>query len=101
MAIAEYLEYENTRNPIINGVTKSMLIDDSFNLAEIGEITYDVPLQITRSLAGDPDFLVWEAAYPHLVKLLQKLSKTSALENYKVTPCSKLDTSRYLTSVLI
>lgn len=84
LAISKYLSNENIKNPIIDDLTKSMLIDDSFHLSSIGELSYEIPLRLSRFLATETQYIPWESAYPHLNELYDKLSMSPAIENYKV-----------------
>ncbi|XP_059089638.1 aminopeptidase N-like [Tigriopus californicus] len=57
-SIAEALEsdYET-----IHRVNRAQILDDAFNLAKVGLLTYEDALAQTRYLAGETDFIPWSA----------------------------------------
>lgn len=58
--LAEYLNGKDFEN--ISSTNRAQLIDDTFNLARAGYLSYDVFLQITRYLQQETDYIPWYAA---------------------------------------
>ncbi|XP_017785894.1 PREDICTED: glutamyl aminopeptidase-like isoform X2 [Nicrophorus vespilloides] len=49
------------------------LIDDSFSLADAELISYLIPLELTKTMVDEYDYVPWHVATQHLIKLCQYL----------------------------
>lgn len=65
-------------------LSKMQLINDGFNLAIAGQLSYDVPLSIVEKLRDENDILLWNVTTNELQNIIFLLNKTPLLDSFKV-----------------
>lgn len=63
---------------------RTNLIDDAFSLAEAQIISYTVPMELTKYLKKEREYVPWSSASSKLSKIHTTLSSTNLNEKYQV-----------------
>lgn len=61
----------------IHVLNRAQLIDDSFNLARAGELSYSVPLTLISYLENEDDFIPWYSVKNSMSYLVERMRKCS------------------------
>ena len=72
----------------INVNNRAQLLDDSFNLASVEHLGYDVFLNLTRYLLQEKEYVPWVAAARIFRNLLRRFQETNAGRSLEVTHSS-------------
>lgn len=67
---------------------RTHLIEEAFSLAEAGQLSYSMPLDLTKKLKEELDYVPWSVAYSMLLSLQPYLSNSqqeSAFKQYVQT----------------
>lgn len=66
---------------------RTHIIEETFSIAEAGQLSYEIPLELTKKLADERDYTPWSVAYTKLSSILNYLSGSNSgqEENFKVT----------------
>lgn len=71
---------ENYSN--LNTSDRTHFIEETFSIAEAGQLNYEIPLEITKKLINERDYTPWSVAYSKLSSILNYLvGSNSAQEN--------------------
>lgn len=75
------------KNPeVFSSATKAQLIDDSFNLARVGLMSYDTAFDLFMAVAqAETSYSVWNAVARNLMDLSFLLRPTTVFEGFKVS----------------
>lgn len=63
---------------------RAALIDDAFDLARSGALTYDIPLGITKYLKNELEYVPWEATLVAIAYIRNMFSRYSGYGNLEV-----------------
>ncbi|XP_071824973.1 aminopeptidase N-like isoform X3 [Apostichopus japonicus] len=91
--LAAQLEADHTKMPPEN---RAALIDDAFNLARGGQLTYDIALDMTKYLKNELDFIPWEATLTVFAYIRDMFSRNAGfgdLEKYMLCQINTLYTA--------
>ncbi|KAK7788600.1 hypothetical protein R5R35_008941 [Gryllus longicercus] len=72
-------------------VTRMQLLDDAFNLARAGHLSYAIALNLTKQLSNDEEYLPWAAATPVLGYLKDMLALSPIYGNFKTMVLKTLE----------
>ncbi|KAK0167905.1 hypothetical protein PV327_001760 [Microctonus hyperodae] len=81
--IIKYLRYKNYSN--IHVLNRAQLIDDSMNLARVGNLSYNIALYLIGYLEKDTDYIPWSAAWrgiEYIHKFVANTEFASTFQNY-------------------
>ena len=79
--IIKQLKEDHTKIHVIN---RAQLIDDALNLARVGQLKYELALDITAYLHQETEYIPWSAALTGLDYLDEMLKRSAAYGNFKV-----------------
>ncbi|XP_015517541.2 uncharacterized protein LOC107222622 [Neodiprion lecontei] len=79
--ISEYLLTSNFTN--ISPINRAQLIDDAFNLARAGYLSYNIALSLTRYLRQETDHVPWTAAFNAFAHLDRMLARSTVYANFQ------------------
>lgn len=63
---------------------RTHLIEETFSLAEAGQLDYTVPLNLTKKLENELDYVPWSVAYSMLSTIKSYLSNSEQEAAFKV-----------------
>lgn len=66
------------------------LIDDAFNLARGGQLTYDIALDMTKYLKNELDFIPWEATLTVFAYIRDMFSRNAGFGDLEVNTVTML-----------
>lgn len=81
--IANYLKSENYGN--VHVVNRAQLVDDAFNLARSGRISYTVLLNLAEYISQETDYVPLYSLFRGLTYLNRYLSGTEYYSKFKVS----------------
>lgn len=61
----------------VHVLNRAQLIDDSFNLARAGELSYSVPFNLISYLSNEDDFIPWYSVKNSMSYLVERLRRCS------------------------
>ena len=70
---------------IPNPADRSGLVDDAFNLARGGYLSYDVALEMTKYLNQDMHHLPWDSAYSEIIYLSRMFENSGKFDSLSVS----------------
>lgn len=68
----------------ISVVNRAQLIDDAFNLARVGRLSYSIALDLTSYLQTEVDYVPWKAMETNFRFFDTMLSRTRAYGDFQV-----------------
>lgn len=68
----------------INKLNRAQLIDDSFNLARSGRLSYEIPLNLTKYLVRERDYLPFYSFFSALTFLNTELAGSEYYNRFQV-----------------
>ena len=80
--IIKQLNEDHTKIHVIN---RAQIIDDALNLARVGQLKYELALEVTSYLNSETEYIPWAAALTGLRYLEEMLKRTPAYGDFKVS----------------
>ncbi|KAK9884995.1 hypothetical protein WA026_009224 [Henosepilachna vigintioctopunctata] len=62
---------------------RTHLLEEAFSIAMSGEISYDIPLELTKYLKNENNYAPWKAASTDLLNIYKLLQSTKYVQQYK------------------
>lgn len=68
----------------IHTINRAQIIDDAFNLARAGRLSYNLALGVTSYLNKETEFICWKAALNGFGYIKKMFERTGAYGDFKV-----------------
>lgn len=75
----------------LSSADKTHLLEETFKLAESGELSYEIPLNFINVLNNETNYVPWSVALDELINIKTYLYSSKYLSNYEVRRIIKLD----------
>ena len=69
--------------PSLPLLTRSQLLDDAMNLARVGQLDYNIALEITRNFAGEDELVVIKTFQKNIEFLEHMISEDERYDSFK------------------
>lgn len=64
--------------PSLNTSDRTHLLEETFSLAEAGQLSYEIPLELTKNLTNERDYIPWSVAFSKLSTIINYLRGSSS-----------------------